>query len=155
MGFRSATVVDQDGLRDWLLNESLPDEYRLIYLEERVYDRLRKRRIEAPSKGRIKRLITSAVHRYELAFFAQTVEHLSPEVRKSLDDLVQHSRILDDEVSLDADEGHPYPIHELKVGAGNAKIKNIKRVCACLKQLQTIGLPEDLLGGIPLRLLRP
>ncbi len=154
MGFRSATVADQDELRDWLLHEILPDEYRLIYLEEQVYVRLRKLRIEAPSKGRIKRLIASAVHRYEQAFFAQTAERLSPEVRKSLYDLIQHTRVLDDDIALDADEILHYPIHELKVGAGNAKVKNIKRVCARLKQLQSIGLPEDMFVGIPLRFLR-
>jgi hypothetical protein len=43
---------------------------------------------------------------------------------------------------------------ELKVGAGSPKVKNIKRVCARLKQLQAIELPDDLFDGISLRFLR-
>ena len=47
-----------------------------------------------------------------------------------------------------------YPIHELKVGAGSPKVKNIKRICARLKELQAIDLPADLFAGMPLRFLR-
>ncbi len=154
MGFRPVTVVDQDELRDWLLNEILPGEHRFIYLEELVYDRLRKLHIEPPSKGRVERLIRSAIYRYEQAFFAQTVECLSPDVKARLRDLIHHTGELDDDLSIDADEVLYYPIHELKVGAGSPKVKNIKRVCTRLKQLQAIELPTDLFAGIPLRYLR-
>jgi hypothetical protein len=154
IGFHPATLADQDQLRDWLLNEILPDEYRPFYLEERVYDRLRKLRIEPPSKKQIKRLISSAIHRYEQTFFTQTAAHLSEEVKTRLRDLIQHTGELDNDLSIDADEGLYYPIHELKVGAGGPKVKNIKRVCARLKQLQAIELPEDLFAVIPLRFLR-
>lgn len=153
-GFRPATLMDQNELRDWILNEIMPDEYRPIYLEERVYARLRALHIEPPTKGRVKRLVTSAIHRYEQIFFAQTVEHLSSDVRNKLYDLIQHTGELDDDLPLDGDEVLHYPIHELKVGAGSPKVKNIKRVCARLKRLQAIELPDDLFEGIPLRFLR-
>ncbi len=153
-GFRPATMVDQGELRDWLVNEVLPDEYRPVYLEEQVYDQLRKRHIEPPSQKQVKRLITSAIHNYEQAFFAQTAERLSPEVRSCLHDLIHHTGELDANLPFDADEVLHYPIYELKVGAGSPQVKNIKRVCARLKQLQAITLPEDLFEGIPLRFLR-
>ena len=154
MGFRPATITDQGELRDWLLNEILPGEYRPIYLEELVYDRLRKLHIEPPSQGRVKRLVTSAIHRYEQTFFTQTVKRLSPEVKIRLHGLIYHGGELGDNLSINADEIMHYPIHELKVGAGSPQVKNIKRVCARLKQLQDIGLPENLFAGIPLRFLR-
>jgi hypothetical protein len=81
MGFRRVTTADQHELRNWLLNDIMPDEYRPIYLEERVYARLRELHIEPPTKGRVKRLVTSAMHRYERVLFAQTVERLPPEIR--------------------------------------------------------------------------
>lgn len=152
-GFRPATLKDQSELRDWLLDEVLPDEHRPIYLEDRIYTRLRELHIEPPTKGRVKRLVTSAIHRYERVFFAQTVERLPIDVRNRLYDLIQHTGELDEDLPLDGDEVLHYPIHELKIGAGSPRVKNIKRVCARLKQLQAIELPDDLFEGIPLRFL--
>lgn len=153
-GFRPITVADQNELRDWLLNDILPGEHRPVYLEAMVYHQLRKQRIEPPSKGRLKRLVTSAIHRYEQAFFTQTVEHLSQEVRTRLRNLIYYSGELEDELPINAEATLHYPIYELKVGAGSAKVRNIKRVCDRLKQLQTIELPEDLFADVPLRFLR-
>ena len=151
--FHPATMADQEDLRHWLRDEILPDEHRPLYLEEMVYARLRKQHIEPPSQKQVKRLITSAIHLNEQAFFTQTVERLSSEVKERLRALIYSSGKLDKDISIDVDEVLFYPIHELKVGAGSPKVKNIKRVCARLKQLQSIDLPEDLFEDIPLRFL--
>lgn len=153
-GFHPVTVTEQDELRDWLVNKGLPDEHRPLYLEERVYTRLRALHVEPPSRKQVKRLVASAIYRYEQAFFAQTAERLSPEVKVRLLDLIHDTGELDDDLSINVDEVLHYPIHELKVGAGSPKVKNIKRVCARLKQLQAIELPINLFDGIPLRFLR-
>jgi TnpA family transposase len=150
MGFRPVTLADQDELRNWLLNETFPHEHRPVYLEQQIYARLRKLRIEPPSKGRVKRIISSAVHRYEQAFFKQTNEQLPSEVKANLYTLIARGEEIEDEL----DEVQHYPIYELKIGAGSAKVKNIKRVCARLKQLQEIELPDDLFANMPLRFLR-
>ena len=47
-----------------------------------------------------------------------------------------------------------YPIHDLKIGAGEPKVSNIKKVAARLKLLQEIGLPSDLFADIPLPFLQ-
>jgi len=153
-GFRPATLLDQDELREWLLSEILPGEHRGVYLEDLAYDRLRKSHIEPPSQKQVKRLVTSVIHSYAQSFFAQTTKRLSAEVKARLRDLIHHTGELDDDLSVDADEVLHYPLHELKAGAGSPKVKNIKRVCARLKQLQAIELPTDLFAGIPLRFLR-
>jgi TnpA family transposase/HPt (histidine-containing phosphotransfer) domain-containing protein len=154
MGFHPATLVNQDKLRKWLQKEILPDEHRPLYLVEQIYNRCRKLQIEPPSQKQVKRLITSAIHRYEQAFFMQITETLTPEVKKRLCALIEHTGELDEDLSVDRDEVLHYPIHDLKVGAGSAKVKNIKRVCTRLKQLQAIELPSDLFEGFPLRFLR-
>jgi len=153
-GFHPATVTNQDELRDWLVREVLPDEYRPLYLEERIYKRLRELHLEPPSRKQVKRLVASTLHRYEQAFFSQTVERLSPAIRKGLYDLIRHSGAWDEDLSIDADERVYSPLHELKIGPGSPKVKNIKRVCARLKQLQAIDLPADLFDGLSLRFLR-
>ena len=154
MGFRPCTLADQSELRDWLLNEIIPGEHRPIYLTELVYSQLKKHHTEPPSRGRVNRLITSALYRYEKRLFAQTFDNLFPETKARLRNLLQNSEELYVDLSVDADELLDYPIHELKVGAGEAKVKNIKRVCTRLMQLQDIDLPEDLFKDIPLRFLR-
>ena len=87
-GFHPATLTDQAELRDWLVHAVLPEEYRPVYLEERSYARLRERHLEPPSRKQVKRLITSACHRYEQAFFAQTLARLPSEVKARLRDLI-------------------------------------------------------------------
>jgi hypothetical protein len=154
LGFRPVSVVDQAEIREWLIQEILPDEYRQMYLEKMAYERLRKLHIEPPSKGRMKRLVASAIHRYEQALFARTVAALSPDMESGLVELINTQGELDKQLAPESEDLAEYPIHELKIGAGSAKVKNIKRVCACLKQLQSINLPEDLFAQIPLRFLR-
>lgn len=154
LGFHPATVVDQDELRDWLIGEILPNEYRPLYLEDVVYGRLQELHIEAPSRKQVKRLVTSSINQYEQAFFTRTREQLSADVRAQLRYLINDREELEDNLSTEIDEVISYPIQELKVGAGNAQVKNIKRVCARLKQLQAVELPVDLFEGIPLRFLR-
>jgi TnpA family transposase len=153
-GYHPATLIDQDELHVWLLNDILPNEHRPIYLEEIVYERLRKLHIEPPTRDRVKKLVISAVYNHEQSFFIQTAERLPTEAKAKLLNLIQYTGELDVSLSIDVDAMLDCPIHELKVGAGSAKVENIKRVCARLKQLQTIGLPEDLFTDISLRFLR-
>jgi len=154
LGFRPASLSDQDSLHNWLLNEIIPDEHRPTYLEELTYSRLRELYIEPPSRKQINRLITSAIYNHEQRLFTQTSESLPAETKAQLRNLIQNTGELDEDLLVDADELLDYPIHELKVGAGEAKVNNIKRVCARLKRLQDIDLPTDLFEGIPLRFLR-
>ena len=55
----------------------------------------------------------------------------------------------------ESDDGDPsrYPIHDLKSGAGAAKVANIKKVADRLRLLQQVELPSNLFSGIPLRFL--
>ncbi len=159
LGFHPATLADQDGLRAWLMNEVLPHEHRPTYLEQLVYQRLRRSQLEPPSKKQIDRLIKSALHRHEQAFFAQTAARLPEKVRARLRQLIYKKEDLATDVDLgeqedDGDDPHRYPLHDLKTGAGEAKVNNIKRVANRLKLLQEIGLPSDLFAGIPFRFLR-
>jgi TnpA family transposase len=159
LGFHPATLADQDALRAWLMDEVLSHEHRPAYLEKLVYQRLRRSHIEPPSKKQIERLIKSAKHRHEQAFFAQTAARLSETVRANLRQLIYKKEDLVTDLDLgeqvdDDDDPHRYPIHNLKSGAGDAKVNNIKKVADRLKLLQEIGLPPDLFVGMPLRFLR-
>jgi hypothetical protein len=157
LGFQPTTLADQAKMRLCLMREVMPQEHRPIYLEQLVYQRWRQSHVEPPSRKQVERLIASAIHNYEQAFFNQTAARLSENVRANLRELIYQKTDLMTDINLDeGDEDDPqhYPLHDLKSGAGQAKVENIKQVAARLKRLQEVGLPADLFADIPLRFLR-
>jgi TnpA family transposase len=157
MGFRAATLADQETWRTWLMTEVLPDEYRPSHLAQRLYQHLRREHIEPPTQKQVDRLIASAMDRYEKAFFTRICDRLSPAVRVRLRHLIHQVADLSREADLEENEettAQHYPLHDLKTGAGEPKVSNIKIVAGRLKSLQEIGLPTDLFAGVPLPFLR-
>lgn len=157
LGFRRASVADQETLRTWLMEKVLPQEYRPAYLTQQAYRHLRQLHLEPPTRGRMDRLVTSALYQYEQAFFSRTEARLSEKVKTALQQLVYKKEDLTEQVDLSEpgeDDPTQYPLNDLKSGAGEAKVKNIKKVADRLKLLQQINLPSDLFVGIPLRFLR-
>ena len=157
MGFRSATLADQQHLRTWLLTEVIPHEFRPVHLEQLVYQRLRREYIEPPTQMQIERLVIRAKNEHERLFFVQTYGRLSPEVRTRLRQLIYPSASTNEEIEMDEDDSNPvhhYLLHDLKAGAGVSKVDNIKKVAARLALLQEINLPADLFADIPLPFLQ-
>jgi TnpA family transposase len=157
LGFQPATVDDQKALRNWLIEEVLPHEHRPVYLEQLAYQQLRQLQIEPPSRGRMERLVTSALHQYEQAFFADTAARLPNIVKVKLRQLIYRREAPATDINpdiTDDDDPSRYPIHDLKSGAGAAKVKNIKKAAGRLKLLQQVELPDGLFSDIPLRFLR-
>ncbi len=157
MGFRPATLTDQEALRTWLMTEVLPHEYRAPYLEQLIYQRLHRLHTEPPTRNQISRLIASAIDRHEKAFFSRIYGRLTSTVRANLRQLIYPVTEVDEDIDLeesDKDPSRQYPVHDLKNGAGEPKVGNIKKVAARLKLLQVIGLPSDLFADIPLPFLQ-
>lgn len=157
MGFRQATVADQEALQDWLLKEVLPDEYRPVYLEQMIYQRLRREQLEPPTKDRIERIVIAAINQHKSAFFEQTYDRLPKPVRAKLHQLITAETETEggvDQVESEEQPWQRYPIHDLKIGAGASKVRNIKRVAARLTLLQNIALPADLFADVPLPFLQ-
>jgi Domain of unknown function (DUF4158) len=155
LGFRPITVADQQVLRDWLQSDVIPHEYRPAHLEQLVRRRLRQLHIEPPSVGRLhERIINSALHRYAQQFFETTLEQLSDATRNNLNQLITLDVSLPEEGDEAGETAEKYPLHELKIDSGDAKVKHVKRTSQRLKLLQSIGLPEDLFADIPLPYLR-
>ena len=55
-----------------------------MHLEQRAYQHLRELHIEPPTQGHIERLVTSALHRYEQSYFANTAARLPNSVKVKL-----------------------------------------------------------------------
>ena len=158
LGFRPVTLADQEQLRQWLMENTLPQEHRFSHLEQIAYQRLKEQLIEPPTTGRMERLVLSAIHQYEREFFSEIAERIPLEIQNRLRQLVHRKRdIAIDESLIDndlQDDPLDYPIHELRSDAGEAKVKTIKTVAARLKYLQQITLPEKLFAAYPMRFLQ-
>ncbi len=148
LGFRRASVADQKVVSEWIIKEILPDEFRPPHLREMVYHYLYQHQLEPPSEDQIARLINSALYQYQRTFFEQTYAKLPQVSRLRLRNLLSEASSWTEQMS-----GYPL-LHEMKLGAGSADVKHIRRVCERLKYLQAIELPEDLFEGIPMKYLR-
>ena len=70
LGFRPITVADAQRLQEWLQQEVVALDQDSRYLRSVVADWCRDHRVEPPTDERCDRLIASAVHNFEEAFFA-------------------------------------------------------------------------------------
>ena len=119
LGFRPVTIADQETLRAWLIEETLPHEHRPVYLEQLAYQRLRQLHIEPPTKGQVERLVTSALHQYEQSFFIDTASRLPEPVKTKLRQLIHKKKDLATDIDLVEtadDDPSRYPIQDLKSG---------------------------------------
>lgn len=79
-GFRTVKVVDQEEMVDWLKAEIIQSEQRIEPISELVYQKFRELQIEPPTKGRVERLVKSAIASYETNFCHQTFSRLTPSI---------------------------------------------------------------------------
>ncbi len=89
VGFRSFSPTDASALDTWLRQAILPSEQHAQHLQEIVLDWCRDHRIEPPTPQRIERLIRSALHRHESAFFDAITQQLPPSTRARFDSLLE------------------------------------------------------------------
>lgn len=157
MGFQRATVADQQKAQRWLENEALPNEYRLAHLKQLMYQYWRRRHIEPPTQNQIERSIVYAINQYEKALFIKVYSRLSSATQTKLRLLIFTVTELNEELKTEVNDSSlstAYPIHDLKAGAGQAKVNNIKKVASRLRLLQEVGLPSDLFADVPLPFLK-
>ncbi len=153
MGFRSATIADQKALRIWLKEKVLPEEHRVGHLEQLIRQHLRQLHLEPPTPGRIQRIILTALRQYEKAFVNKTATQLTEKTKEKMAHLIQPMPNATEEKSANKIT-RSIPLHRLKAGVGDAKVKHIKEAAERLKILQDISLPADLFADIPLAYLR-
>jgi len=88
LGFHPVTVVDAEQLQCYLLEYVVPQDQEVRHLRSAALDWCREHKIEPPSNDRIARILKSAVHSFETAFFTAIQERISPAVRHQLDQLL-------------------------------------------------------------------
>ena len=145
--FRRTGKEELDSLRQWLIDQIVPqavDERRLKAL---LYEELRTRQLEPPTYAQIERLINSAHHQFEIQLCDSIVEQLPARCCQALDGLTGPQS---DSWILDADE---ILLNQLKQEAGGVGLKSLKAELSKLKTIEQLALPTDLFKGLDERLV--
>ncbi|MEO0887838.1 MAG: Tn3 family transposase [Cyanobacteria bacterium J06648_10] len=131
-----------DSLRQWLIDEIVPQAVDDRRLKALLYEELRARKIEPPTYAQIKRLINSAHHQFEIQLCNSIVEQLPARCRRALDKLTGPQS---DSWILNADE---IPLNQLKQEAGGVGLKSLKAELSKLETIEQLALPKDLFDGL-------
>ena len=104
LGFRVATVVDQERLTSWLAVSVAHAERRANRVREELLAQFRRDRIEAPTSGRVLRMVRSALRTAEQTWTARIRAELAPPAMDRLLALVRVPSAEGDDAAED-DEG--------------------------------------------------
>ena len=135
LGFREATVGDEDKLAAWLAEEVCPVELSDERLREALVARCRVERIEPPAPSRLERVLGTARAASDQRFTADITARLSAKAVAGLEALVAET-----EVEPDGQSGL---LAELKADPGKRNIETLVVETEKLARVRAIGLPPS------------
>lgn len=143
LGFRLATVADQQWLTSWLAVSVAHAERRPDRVREALLGQFRRERIEAPKVGRVQRMVRSALRTAEQTWTARICDRVGGPARARLLALIAATS---DE---DANEGEGEAVGVTVLGLiksepGNVSLESMMTEIGKLEAVRAIGLPQDL-----------
>ncbi|MEM8860876.1 MAG: Tn3 family transposase [Chloroflexota bacterium] len=148
LGFREATLEDNQIIIDWLVRHTLPDSLQLESVLQASYQQFRTRKLEPHTRGRMERLARSAIRQFTEQFCQSISDHLTPQVKRRLDSLLERGEVAEGELSFRTSFG------ELKTDAGVTNLEGVMSELEKLQLIQDIELPEELLKDVPQRVIQ-
>lgn len=145
LGFREATVGDEDKLAAWLDEEVCPVELSEERLREALVARCRVERIEPPAPSRLDRVLGTARAAAEHRFTTEVASRLTAKAVAGLEAVVAEG---DDEQAGDAGF-----LAELKADPGKRNIETLVVETEKLARVKAIGLPAELFTGFSEKLV--
>jgi len=143
LGFRVATVVDQERLTSWLAVSVAHAERRADRVREELLAQFRRERIEAPTSGRVLRMVRSALRTAEQTWTARIIAQLAPPAMDRLLALVRVPSAEGDDAAED-DEGVPATVLGLiKSEPGNVSLESMMTEIGKLEAVRAVGLPPE------------
>lgn len=147
MGFREATVADEQRLSDWLAAEVCPIELSDDRLREALLGRCRGEQIEPPGDSRVARVLGAARAGCDHEFTTRTVSRLSP------DAIVRLEQLIAAEDPVVAVGGAPSFLAELKADPGRLGLETLLREIEKLERVRAIGLSDELFTDVSEKLV--
>ena len=83
-----ATLADEEALVEWLCQEVVAEQRQEEALIASLYTRCKEQRIDPPTPDRVRRLVHTALHRFDERLCATVMQQLSLETRTRLDALL-------------------------------------------------------------------
>ncbi len=166
-----ATLTDEEAVVEWLCQEVLAEQRLEESLIASVYTHCKEGRIEPPTPDRVRRLVHTAIHRFDERLCATLMQRLSVETCTSLDALLtvvvpaagesQETT----ERDMRAEEGiqgaveqpsAPRPqstLQFLKEDTGPVGLERVLQEIAKLERIHQLGLPADLFAHVSAKTL--
>ena len=139
LGFREATIQDEESLARWLAEEVCLNELGEERQREALLARCRVERLEPPGPSQVDRVLAAGRADAEQRFCAQTVERLSAEAIERLEELAGAGR--------EDGAGGRGLLAELKADPGPLGLETLLTEIAKLGRVRAMGLPPDLFAS--------
>jgi TnpA family transposase len=155
LGFRKWSHRYADELIQWLITNSLTEQFKYEQLKEAALKHLRDLKIEPPRVITLERLINSAVSRWEEIFFKNLSGQLSSKSKREMDLLLSDNTLeitKQDSNHCEDEDGSSF--RKLKAEPGAISLKTIVAETSKLQSIRQIDLPSGLFKGIPSQLLK-
>ena len=138
LGFREATVDDEEELARWLTAEVCPLELSEERRRDALMARCRAQRIEPPALSRVERVLGSAQEAFDQQFTARTLSRLSVGAVARLEELVAEG----------GEDDGPGMLAELKADPGRLGLETLLGELGKLERVRAVGLPDELFADV-------
>jgi len=149
LGYRVATVADQDELTGWLSEAVAHAERRFDRVREELLAEFRRLRIEAPTAGRVLRMVRSALRTAEQNWASRIAGRLDPSVTSRLLDLIA---VGDEDTDVVDDEPGSL-LALIKASAGNVSLESMMTEIGKIQAVRVLGLPAGLFVDVAPKIL--
>src|SRR2546421_188826 len=171
LGVHEATLADEEALVEWLASEVLAEQRQEEALIASFYTRCKEQLIDPPTPDRVRRLVHTAIHRFDERLCVTIMQHLPVEARSQLDALLTVVIPEAGEETPSAgpgtssDEGTaevpsepvlPRPqsaLYALKQDAGPLSLERVLQEIEKLERIHQLGLPADLFAHVSAKTL--
>jgi TnpA family transposase len=168
-----ATLSDEEAVVEWLCQQVLAEQRQEEALVASVYTHCKEGRIEPPTPDRVRRLVHTAIHRFDERFCVIIMQQLSVETRTHLDALLTvvipaaeerkdtlstaqdpHGEEEREGGSLEPSPPRPQSaLQFLKEDTGPVGLERVLQEIAKLERIRQLGLPADLFTQVSAKML--
>jgi Tn3 transposase DDE domain/Domain of unknown function (DUF4158) len=142
LGFRECSVTDADAATDWLVAHVTQSERSGDQVRVRLLEHLRAERIEAPTGGRIDRMVRSALSRGEELLFERVASRLPDEARDAMFALIGVG-----EGDAEIEDGSTV-FAAIRSDPGAVSLTTMLTEVAKLEAVRAIGLPAGVFADV-------
>ena len=173
LGVHEATLADEEALVEWLCQEVVAEQRQEEALIVSFYTHCKEQLIDPPTPDRVRRLVHTAIHRFDERLCASITQRLSLETRTRLDALLTvefletqareemmsplEEAFGETETAEASQEGEPprpqSALHALKQDTGPLSLSRVLHEIAKLECIHQLGLPADLFAHVSAKTL--